>query len=416
MLRQPDGHPMKHILYLCHRIPFPPNKGDKIRSFNILRHLSQKYTVSLGFLVDSEKDIQYVSSLKDFANIVICESICNKYRKLISLINAFVKSKPISIPFFYSTGMQDKLDKLIESDSIDIVICSSSPSAEYMFQSKYFDNKLKRSKLVMDLIDMDSQKWKEYAKKQRFPFSYIYNRESNYLLEYEKLIEKQFDKLLVVSDAEKYLFNKYIPTKKMCSVSNGVDLEFFNPRHDSAVNLNHPALVFTGAMDYWPNIHGAMWFVQKVLPLIRTTIPEVNLYLVGSNPSRQLKQLEKQQGVTVTGFVDDVRDYIAGADICVIPLHIARGIQNKVLEAMAMGKAVVSTPEATEGLNIDYENDLCVRKDERSFARSVIALLQDKQTSSNLARNARSAMERNYSWEHNLSLLDELLAQGEQSR
>ena len=239
--------------------------------------------------------------------------------------------------------------------------------------------------------------------------SVIYKQEARTLLDYEKRIAKEFDKLFIVSEAEKGLFQSLIPTDKIHAVSNGVDLDFFNPNHQPDTTFKSPGLVFTGAMDYWPNIDGALWFIEQVLPLIKKHFPDISLYLVGSKPSEELKKLGKIEGIIVTGFVDDIRDYIIQADVCVIPLRIARGIQNKVLEAMAMGKAVVSTVDAAEGLHIDMEKDISIQNTAETFASSVVALLQDKEKSKQMGLNARAVMEKNYSWENNLRLLDSLL-------
>ena len=400
---------MKHILFLCHRIPYPPNKGDKIRSYNILKYLSEHHKVSLGFLVDEATDLKYVETLENLSEHVFFDQIAPRSKKLLSTLDAFVQGESISVPYFYSKKLQIELDNFLDKQAIDTIVCSSSPTAEYIFRSSHYPQLLTKSRLVMDFIDVDSQKWRQYADRERFPLNYLYKREARYLLKYEQRIEQAFDRLLIVSEAEKSLFQSLIPTDKMYAVSNGVDLDFFTPNHNPDTPFKSPGLVFTGAMDYWPNIDGALWFVEQVLPLIKKHFPDVNLYLVGSKPSAEMKKLGEIEGITVTGFVDDIRDYIIQADVCVIPLRIARGIQNKVLEAMAMGKAVVSTTDAAEGLHINMEQDISIQNSAETFSSSVIALLQDKQKAMLMGRNARAVMEKNYSWEGNLSLLNGLL-------
>ncbi len=390
-------------------MPYPPNKGDKIRSYNILKYLSKKNKVSVGFLIDDIKDLKYISKLESQVENIFYDQIKTKVKKIQSAVIAFIQNKPITVPYFYSSQLQTELDKFLDVHPIDTIICSSSPSAEYIFRSRHYQKLRQKTHLVMDFIDMDSQKWLQYSQKENFPLSFIFKREAKTLLEYEKRIEKEFDQLIIVSDAEKELFRDHVPTSKLQAISNGVDLEFFNPAYQSQNKLSSPSLVFTGAMDYWPNIDGAIWFTEQVLPLIKQRYPQVRFYLVGSKPSPELMKLEKTGEIIVTGFVDDIRDFIQQADICVIPLRIARGIQNKVLEAMAMGKIVVSTPEAAEGLNIDIEQDICIQKDANSFANSVISLLSDKETSDRIGENARKAVENNYSWEQNLKLLDTII-------
>lgn len=400
---------MKHILFLCHRIPYPPNKGDKIRSYHTLRHLCRTSTVSIGCLIDDPKDLKHLPALNQWVKEVFCDHFSPKVKKITSLAKALLSGRPISLPYFYSQKLQAKLDSFIEATPIDTVVCSSSPSAEYIFRSKHYKGKLQNLQWIMDFIDMDSEKWQQYAERESFPLSWIYNREARRLLSYEKRITQEFDQLLIVSEAEKHLFLSRISTKKMIAVGNGVDLDFFHPSYQSKIKMKSPSLVFTGAMDYWPNIDGAVWFAKNVLPLVQEKIPETVLYLVGSQPTAKLQELTKQKGVVVTGFIDDVRDYLAQADVCVIPLHIARGIQNKVLEAMAMGKPVVCTPQAAEGLILDPKKDVSLQKNEISFAKAILALLQDKEASRLSGDNARKAMEKNYSWDKNLKQLDHLI-------
>lgn len=400
---------MKHVLFLCHRIPYPPNKGDKIRSYNILKYLSRHHKVALGFLVDEAKDLKHVQTLEKLSENVFFDQISPRSKKVLSTIKAFLTGESISVPYFYSKQLQLELDSFLDRQSIDTVVCSSSPTAEYIFRSRHYPQLLSTTRLVMDFIDVDSQKWRQYAERERFPVSLIYYREAKYLLEFEKRIAQEFDQLLIVSKEEKKLFTSLVPTDNIHAISNGVDLDFFYPGYSPTFSLHLPALVFTGAMDYWPNIDGAIWFSEKVLPLIKVHFPDIRFYLVGSNPAPELKKLEAIQGITVTGFVEDIRDYIIQSDVCVIPLRIARGIQNKVLEAMAMGKAVVSTSEAAEGLKIDMEKDISIQNTAESFASNVVALLKDKEKSKQLGLNARLVMEKNYSWESNLSLLDSLL-------
>jgi sugar transferase (PEP-CTERM/EpsH1 system associated) len=402
---------MKNILFLCHRIPYPPNKGDKIRSYNILKHLLENNNVSVGFLVDEPKDLKHVPTLKRQVKNLFYDQIQAGKKKIRSAVKAFIQGQPITVPYFYSSQLQYEIDAFLDNHSFDTIICSSSPSAEYVFQSRHYKRLKEKVHLVMDFIDMDSQKWLQYAPAEKFPLSFIYRREASKLLEYEKRIEKEFDDLVIVSEAEKDLFQSHIPTSKLQPISNGVDLDFFNPGYQPQTGILSPSLVFTGAMDYRPNIDGAIWFAEHVFPLIRLRFPDISFYLVGSSPAPQLTRLGRTNGIIVTGFVSDIRDYIQQADVCVIPLKIARGIQNKVLEAMAMGKAIVSTPQAAEGLNINMQRDICIQKNAEDFANAVISLLSDQEKSDRFGNHAREVVERNYSWKQNLASLDTIINQ-----
>jgi sugar transferase (PEP-CTERM/EpsH1 system associated) len=393
------------ILFICHRIPYPPNKGEKIRSYNMLRYLCRRHEVSLAFLIDDRRDEAHVETLRPMVKTLHYDRITPRVKKLRSSLSLLSK-RPISVPYFYTTLLQSQIDALLDQQNFDCIFCSSSPTAEYVFRSRHFSGKLQRTRKVMDFIDMDSYKWRQYAEKARFPMRWIYACEARYLLSYEAKIADTFQQVFFVSEAEKNLFLDQIPCNHISAVGNGVDLNFFDPSHQSPVKKNGPTLVFTGAMDYPPNVDGITWFTKTVYPLIQKKIPNLNLYIVGSHPAPIVQRLAQQDGIIVTGFVRDVRDYLAAADICIIPLRIARGIQNKVLEAMAMGKATVCTPQALEGINAIPDVHVMTASDEKSLAAHVITLLSDANAASHLGKQARRFVEENYTWNARLAPLD----------
>jgi sugar transferase (PEP-CTERM/EpsH1 system associated) len=280
--------------------------------------------------------------------------------------------------------------------------------AEYLFRSRHPD-KVAAAVRVMDLIDVDSEKWRQYANSRPPWAAWIYRYEARCLAAYEAQIVRTFDRVLVVSEAEKGQIPPELQLANLRAMPNGVDLEYFSPAHPGRYEASEPLLVFTGMMDYWPNVDGVQWFVEHIFPRIRVAVPEVRLLIVGNRPTAQVRKLGGTPGVTVTGFVEDIRDYVGAAEVCVVPLRIARGIQNKLLEAMAMGKPVISTPQAFEGLRAEAGRDVLVAEDEVAFAAAAIQLLADKRRSAELGRNARSCVERNYAWAANLSGLDDLI-------
>jgi sugar transferase (PEP-CTERM/EpsH1 system associated) len=258
----------------------------------------------------------------------------------------------------------------------------------------------------MDFIDMDSYKWRQYAQEATRPMRWIYQHEAKYLMAYEAKIANAFQHVFFVTEAEKNLFLHHIPCDNAKAIGNGVDLGFFHPSHESPLKKNGPALVFTGAMDYPPNIEGISWFSEKIFPLVRKTVPDLFLYVVGSRPTEKVLRLDRQAGVRVTGYVEDIRDYLAMADICIAPLRIARGIQNKVLEAMAMGKATVCTPEALEGIPARPGEHLVVADGEEPFAAQLVRLLTDRAAAAHLGKQARCFIEKEFSWDAQLTPLD----------
>ena len=261
------------------------------------------------------------------------------------------------------------------------------------------------------LIGVLCGKWKQYAQSKSWPMSWIYRRESELLLGYEKQIAKEFDKSTFVSVKEAALFKTLSPeaSDKVDYFNNGVDIEYFSPTHpfSSPYSAGSRVLVFTGAMDYWANVDAVEWFAHAVFPSVRARIPDVEFYIVGSNPSTRVTVLAKQPGITVTGSVEDIRPYLKHASIAIAPLRIARGIQNKVLEAMAMEKIVVVSPQAMEGIQAMDGKELYVADDEQSFIRQTIALLS---SSNDVAANAaRARIVSDYTWTANLARFNQLL-------
>jgi len=267
----------------------------------------------------------------------------------------------------------------------------------------------------MDLIDIDSLKWAQYARSSPPWKAWIYRHEARHLAAYEQRIGAAFDRLYVVSESEKNHFPGGTADADIHAISNGVDLEYFTPSpglaQDTADAPGVPRIVFTGVMDYWPNVEGVRWFVESVLPGIRAAVPGVQFFIVGSRPTADVRRLQGD-GITVTGFVNDVREYVRSADVCVAPLRIARGVQNKILEAMAMGKAMVTTPQGHEGLQARVGEEIAVAEAPRDFAAAVIELLQHRDKAARIGASARRCVERHYSWDQNLRALDDALPTG----
>ncbi len=391
------------ILFLTHRIPYPPNKGDKIRAFHILEHLGRRHEVHLATLIDDAADLAGIPELGKRVAGTLHARIDQPGRKLFAL-REMLRAGSITVRHFYAPVLQQQIDALLDRLPFDAVFCSSSPMAEYVFRSRHASGQLRKAIRLMDLIDVDSFKWSQYAERSPFWSAWVYRHEARALGVYEQRIAREFDRLFVVSEQERTFFPGG-PPANLQAMSNGVDLGFFAPRLPPAPPLGAHALVFTGVMDYWPNVEGVSWFVEKVFPRIQAELPDTQLFIVGTRPVPEIRKLAAVRGVTVTGFVNDVRDYIAGATLCVAPLRIARGIQNKVLEAMAMAKAVVATPQAYEGVEAAAGEDIVVAEGEAGFAEAVVALLRDPGRAARIGANARRRVEQQYTWQGNLSRL-----------
>ena len=448
------------ILYLAHRIPYPPNKGDKIRSFNEIKYLSQKHEIHLACLADDPRDLKYENDLKHLCkstNVVLINSKIAKFKSGFYLFS----KKPLSVPYFYSKKLQQTIDHLLSTNDYDAIFCFSSPMAEYVFKSRVLspqsivhsqkaedyqpstnkpatisqkpltnnhrpsniNYKLSTSnhqpKLIVDFVDVDSDKWAQYSKYARFPKSWIYALEGRRLADYEKNVAVTFDHSIFVTQAEVEVFKKLNPhIQSIIAISNGVDLDYFCPtfsqeqasRNQSPETSNQqPVIVFTGAMNYYANIDGVVWFAKEILPLIKKEIPAIQFYIVGSNPTKEVLSLSSNNGVTVTGYVPDTREYLNKAMVVVVPLRIARGIQNKILEAMAMGIPVVATPQAFEGIEAQPERDVILGENVEKIAEGVLKLIREASLRKSLGDNARRVTEKNYCWTKNLEMLDSIL-------
>lgn len=386
------------LLFLCHRIPFPPNKGDKIRSFNMLKALSQHFEVHLGAFVDDDYDWQYADKLDHYCvskKLIGQHSLTCKIKGL----RAFLTGQAISLPYYASGEMQRWVDQVVAAKNIQHVFVYSSVMAQFV--ASFDDGSMRR---VVDFVDVDSDKWRQYAEGKSGIASWVYRREWKTLASFENEVAAQCDHALFVSPQEADLFRQQLPAAqhhKVKGVLNGVDTDYFNPDADiRRLPDDSPDVVFTGAMDYWANVDAVLWFCETAWPEVRKRFPHASLYIVGGNPTSKVKELAKQPGVVVTGRVEDVRPYILQSKVVVAPLQIARGIQNKVLEGMAMAKPVVATSMAMEG--IAAENDFIDVKDTpETFAQAVM----DRIANVSEAPVNRQWIEDNLEWDATLAVL-----------
>lgn len=393
---------MEDLLYLTHRIPYPPNKGDKIRSYHLLKYLSQHFHVHLGTFVDIEEDWQYAENIKEWCDEVCLIKLDPRIARL-RCLSGFATGSPLTLPFYRDRQLKQWVDDLLKIKSITKIVTFSAAMTQYV-------RHLYSAQRVIDFVDVDSDKWRQYAETKPWPLSWIYQRESALLQNYERDVAQEFDKSTFVSLKEAALFKMMMPevADKVDYFNNGVDTDYFSPIHQfpNPYPTDNRILVFTGAMDYWANVDAVEWFVQKVFPIVRSQIADIKFYIVGSNPSARVLALTKIPGVIVTGKVEDIRPYLKYASIAIAPLRIARGIQNKVLEAMAMGKRVVLSPQAMEGIQAVDGEELYVATDEITFASKVINLISEE---SDVEMNAaRSRILSDYTWSASFARFDQL--------
>jgi sugar transferase (PEP-CTERM/EpsH1 system associated) len=394
---------MEDLLLLIHRIPYPPNKGDKIRSYHLLKHLAQRYRVHLATFVDDPNDWQYVPVVEKMCASSHFAGLKPALARVRSL-GALVKGRSLSLDYYRDAGMQAWVDQTVAAHGIERVLVFSSAMAQYA-------DKYPQARRVVDFCDVDSDKWRQYADKKTWPMSWLYRHEARQLLSYERQVARDYDASLFVSAPEADLFRTLAPESdgKIGFFNNGVDTDYFSPEleHASPFATGERAIVFTGAMDYWPNVDAVQWFASDIFPALRERYADLRFYIVGARPAPAVQALAQQERVVVTGTVPDVRPYIRHAAVAVAPLRIARGIQNKVLEAMAMATPVVVTPQALEGIDAEPGTELVLAEDENDFVEAVTALLSVP--AHGIGQAARAKVERQYSWPSNLACVGERL-------
>lgn len=399
----------RRLLFLSHRIPFPPEKGEKIRAWHMLDHLASRWEVDLGFLVDDEVDLAHVSTLERRCATVRWRPTLGRWRTASRALLRARPGQPLTLGWFHEPGLFHWVQEGLLAGRYDAAFVYSSAMAPYVMGPAAHRAGLRR---VLDMVDIDSEKWRSYAARGRGAMRHVWSREARTLLAFERRAALDFDTTLFVSAEECGLFADLAPgcAGKLSWVDNGVDLARFDP----AVTYPNPylagetAIVFTGTMSYRPNVEAVCWFVREVMPLLRSGGSASQFYIVGANPAPAVQALARCPGVRVTGSVPDVRPYIAHAAVAVAPLRIARGIQNKVLEAMALARPVIASPQAFEGVRARAGRDLLVADGAADTAARIREVLAGQHAG--LGRAARGAVAAGHDWHATLRRLDGLLA------
>jgi sugar transferase (PEP-CTERM/EpsH1 system associated) len=397
---------MRDLLFLAHRLPYPPNKGDKVRSFHLLRHLASRYRVHLGTFIDDPADWTHADVVRS-----MCAGSCilgldrarARWRSLLALAGR----GSLTEAYYRDRRMGAWVDSCLAAGTVSRVVVFSSAMAQYV------PLPAAAVRVVVDFVDVDSDKWRQYAARKPWPASWVYRREARTLLELERRVASAADASVFVSAAEAALFRRLAPAAagKVRHVDNGVDLGYFQPRAGGVDPYPPDAdpVVFTGAMDYWANADAVSWFAREVFPSVRARRPSAVFYVVGARPGPDVRRLADLPGVRVTGTVPDVRPYLAHARVAVAPLRVARGVQNKVLEALAMGRPVVATPAALEGIEPSPPAGTLRVDDPVAMAEQVLWCVSDPVAAAALGAAGRASVERHCDWAANLAGFSELV-------
>lgn len=393
---------MATILYLTHRLPAPPDKGDKVRTHHILRYLAGSHRVLLGSLVDDADDWRHVESLRPFCEdmaAVPLRPLAAGARALASLAT----SSSFTTAYFRETPLLRWVDEVCDAGAPDLVLASTSAMIPYARRS--------RVPVLVDFMDLDSAKWAAYAQRSRGPRSWLFAREARRLSDFERRSAHAAARCYFVTDREAEPLRRAAPgaSGRVAVLGNGVDADYFRPDPDrrSPFTAGERALVFTGTMNYAPNVEAVLWLVREVLPRLRVLEPRVRLHVVGRAPVRRLLALAERaaSAVVVTGTVDDVRPYLQHAAVVVAPLRSVHGLPNKVLEAMAMGRPVVTARACGDILDVVAGRDVLLAEDAEEYVRCVAGVLRSPDRAQALGLAAREAMLDRYDWSERLAPL-----------
>jgi len=396
---------MRDSIFLCHRLPYPPNKGDKIRSYALLCHLAKRGPVHLACFVDETEDLQYLDKVRQLAKGECYFERLSPAAKAWRSLAGLAGGKPLTTACFGSARLQRWVLQILERKPVKDFVVFGSAMAPYLLKAP-----IAPQRVLFDMVDIDSDKWRQYASGSRGARKWLYAREARKLEALERRAAQAFGYTLLASDFEAETFREIAPESaaKTFGLTNGVDLQRFSSADfKSPFDPGETAIVMTGRMDYRPNYEGALWFAAEVFPEILKSVPKARVHFVGSGPPPALRAIAGHR-IAVTGTVSDVRPYLQFASAVIAPLQIARGVQNKVLEAMAMAKPVVATREATRSLGVKPGHHLWVENEPRRFAHAVIEALQGP-SAEPVARNSRRYVEDHHDWPAVLKEVDRYL-------
>ena len=388
-----------NILYLCHRFPFPPKRGGKIRPFNMIRHLQASgHQVTVCSLSRSAAEAQEGQGIAAHCTAFHMGHV-KEAVQFARMVLRLPWVTPSSMGYFYSSELAAKVNALLKAQRWDLIFVHCSSVAQYV-------EHVREVPKMLDFGDMDSQKWLEYANYKPWPLSWGYTLEGSKMLWAEKRLARRFDVCTATTRAEWDTLNRYGTGAATDWFPNGVDAQFFCP---SDGVYDSDTVSFIGRMDYYPNQECMLRFCKLVWPLLLAQRPQLKLLVVGADPAPQIRALGELPGVTVTGSVPDVRPYIRGSALMVAPLAIARGTQNKILEAMAMGVPVVTSRAAAGGVDAEAEQHLLVADTPGEIASAVLRVLKNPAERGRLSAAGRERMLSHHAWPKSMQRLDGII-------
>jgi hypothetical protein len=386
------------ILYVCHRFPFPPARGGKIRPFNMIKHLSARHEVVVASLARSPAEAEAGRGIADHCTDFMMGEVTAP-AAWARMIARLPTPGPSSMGYFYSPDLARQIETRLQRERFDLIFVHCSSVAPYV-------SKVAGVPKILDFGDMDSQKWLVYSHFKPFPLSLGYWLEGSKMAAAEQALAGQFDLCTCTTKAELETLQGFAVPTPSDWFPNGVDQDYFVPTEQPC---DPNAISFVGRMDYFPNQQAMRFFCDEVFPLIRRQRPAATLAIVGAEPSAEIRRLGEREGITVSGTVPDVRDHVRRSAVNVAPLTIARGTQNKILECMAMGVPVVASPQAAAGVDAVPGQHLLVAASAEDYATSLLALMSDPAARQALGAAGRSRVETHHSWASSMARLDRII-------
>ncbi len=404
------------ILFLSLRSPYPPQRGDRIRSYHFIKQLSKRHDVTLVFFAESEADIEGVEHLGTFCERVEWVRFHRSFASINTAIHCLSRL-PLQVHYWYSPQMQRKINQLLAEENFELIHAQLFRMGQYVTHAK-------GTAKVLDLCDSLALNLSRRADLDCTPKRFLVKLEEKRVRRYEVEIMKAFDCGTVVANFDRdYLLNQD-DTLNLSVVPMGVDLKYFHPHHangnsDAKIDPSTPSvpedraknLLFTGTMNYFPNSDAVIHFCNSIFPLIQKRHPDATFYIVGNHPTEQVRRLSTQKGVVVTGYVPDIRPYFEKASVFVAPLRAGSGIQTKNLEAMAMGTPIVTTSIGAMGMEAEVDKELLIADSPEIFAERVIHLIDNPEIRQNLSKAGRERVEASYDWPVLVERLEQVYAQ-----
>lgn len=387
----------RKVLYLTNRVPYPPDKGDRIRTFHQIDRLALRHDVYCATFTESPSDGARVSKLRRWCRDVLAIP----WQKRTAMLRAgasWLRGETLTHGAYANPIMARQISRWAERQSFDIVVCFSSIMAPYA-------ELVPAKRKILDLCDVDSEKWNDYARSARFPLSRLYGSEAQRLATYEQAIQNEFDETIVITQRERRLIDAFERDPNIHVVGNGVG----RVESVSDAAACGPVVGFLGTMDYKPNVDAVCWFAERVWPLVQAQQKDAQFVIIGRSPTRRVRRLGRRAGITVTGGVRDMRTHLDRCRLVVAPLRVARGLPNKMIEAMAAGRPIVATLPAADCLNVEPEKHLLVGDTPEAFAKAVTHVLQSDELCRRLAASAREWVLANHDWEAALDAFERIV-------